>query len=389
MRAVVVTGTILPEHHAIWRAAVARGVEVTLVGGNLNPYTGLWPWQDGDVPGVECVRLPVRQLRRGRGPIWWWYDGLGTVVDDRRPQIVHVLTEAWSTLVLQSLRIRRASPSLKVVAHGCDNQFLHGPRWERALRTAAIRYTLGRLDGYLSWNREGAELAERHGLRRGVAAAVVPAVVPEPSLFANGGSTADARSRFALPADRVVVGYIGRLTPEKGVLDLIDAVGRLDGMTTSCAVWGTGPLRDELGRLLGDRPQLGTLQPPLPLADVPAALRACDILAVPSTTTPEWKEQFGRIAVEAMHAGVPVVGYATGALPEVVGNAGLLVQEGDVDGLSRAVELLAGDPARRTELVARGRARAAALYDPAVAAAAIVRYWEGVLDKPAGNGRAA
>jgi glycosyltransferase involved in cell wall biosynthesis len=387
MRAVVVTGTILPEQHAIWREAVTLGADVTLVGADL-PYIGYWPWQGGDVDGIECLRLPVRQLRPARGPIWWWYDGLQAVIERRRPQVVHVLTEAWSTLVLQSLWIRRGSSSFKVVAHGCDNQFLHGAAWERAMRLAALRFTLRQLDGYLSWNREGAQLAELHGLRRTVSAAVVPAVVPEPGLFTDDQSSqAEARSRFSLPADESIVGFVGRLTREKGVLDLIAAVRRLGGRGISCAVWGAGPLRDEVDGLLADEPMLGTLQAPLPLGDVPNALRACDIIAVPSATTREWKEQFGRIAVEAMHAGVPIVGYTSGALPEVIGDAGILVDEGDVDGLSAAIAALAGDAARRQDLVQRGRERATALYHPAVAAADIVGYWQRVVDDqpPQGN----
>src|SRR5690606_39842146 len=70
-----------------------------------------------------------------------------------------------------------------------------------------------------------------------------------------------------------------------------------------------------------------------------------------------WAEQFGRILIEAMACGVPVIGSRSGEIPRVIGEAGLLVAEGDERGLTEAIRALSGEAELRTGLGARGRAR--------------------------------
>ncbi len=95
-----------------------------------------------------------------------------------------------------------------------------------------------------------------------------------------------------------------------------------------------------------------------------AAVSAADVLVQPSRLQERggWKEGFGLAVVEAMYVGTPVVVYANGALPEVVGPCGVVVDEGDVQGLGRAVAALLTDPQRREQLGRDGRARARERY---------------------------
>ncbi len=83
-----------------------------------------------------------------------------------------------------------------------------------------------------------------------------------------------------------------------------------------------------------------------------------DLLLIPSLTTPTWKEQFGRVAAQAMAAGTPVVASDCGSLPEVVDGCGELVREDDLDDLADTLRRLLGDPVRRADLARRGRRRA-------------------------------
>jgi glycosyltransferase involved in cell wall biosynthesis len=98
-------------------------------------------------------------------------------------------------------------------------------------------------------------------------------------------------------------------------------------------------------------------------------LKAFDVLVLPSVTIlPEHREQFGRVLVEAMAAGVPVVGSSSGAIPEVIGNAGLVVPERDPLALAQATDRILTEPALRDTFVARGRQRAASRFSwPVVA----------------------
>ena len=104
-----------------------------------------------------------------------------------------------------------------------------------------------------------------------------------------------------------------------------------------------------------------------------AELRRLDALALPSRTTPTWKEQFGRILIEAMSCGVPVVGSSSGEIPQVGGDGGLIYPEGDVGALAAARRRLGDDAALRAELGRRGRARVLECYTQAALAR---RYYE-------------
>ncbi|WP_253182145.1 glycosyltransferase, partial [Cellulosimicrobium cellulans] len=122
---------------------------------------------------------------------------------------------------------------------------------------------------------------------------------------------------------------------------------------------GDGPDRAALearARALGDRVRFAG---PLDGDDLVAFYRGLDVLAVPSRETPGWVEQFGRVAVEAMACGVPVVATSTGALPDVVGGAGLLVPPDDPDALRAALVRVLEEDGLAERLRADGAERAA------------------------------
>src|SRR5207244_8488209 len=93
-------------------------------------------------------------------------------------------------------------------------------------------------------------------------------------------------------------------------------------------------------------------------AEMPQFYNSLDLLVVPSLTQPNWKEQFGRVLIEAMACGIPVIGSDSGEIPNVIGEAGIIVPEGNVPALARALETLVQNPTQRQTLGAQGRARA-------------------------------
>jgi glycosyltransferase involved in cell wall biosynthesis len=155
-----------------------------------------------------------------------------------------------------------------------------------------------------------------------------------------------------------VIGYAGRLVPEKGIDLLLKAAAGLEG-EWRVEVLGSGPAEASLEALaerlgIGRRVRFTSWAP----SDrMPGFYRRIDVLAVPSRTQRNWKEQFGRVLVEAMASGVPVVGSDSGAIPEVVGEAGLIFPEGEVEALRGTLRRLMDDAALWGELSARGRAR--------------------------------
>lgn len=187
----------------------------------------------------------------------------------------------------------------------------------------------------------------------------------------RGTRSADAvrlRTAWRVPADAVLVGHVARLAPWKGQIDVIDAAEMLvreypDAYVAIVGgdVFGAYPgyeatLRAAVAtRGLGHRVVLAGHA-----EDMPAVLEAVDVLVHASAAEP-----FGRAVIEAGAAGVPVVAYGGGGVPEIVvdGATGLLVPPGDRRALAGALVRLAGDEALRRRLGENGRVHVAAHFD--------------------------
>jgi glycosyltransferase involved in cell wall biosynthesis len=166
----------------------------------------------------------------------------------------------------------------------------------------------------------------------------------------------------AAPRDTFVIGYAGRLVPEKGLDVLIDAAADLGG--SALRFVGNGPLREELRKRAAARSVALEIDTTVKHQDMAAAYASFDVLVLPSRTTDTWAEQFGRVLVEALSCGVPVVGSDSGEIPWVIGSTGggLVFPEGDVGALREALVRLRDAPALCRELAERGAERARAQF---------------------------
>ena len=109
----------------------------------------------------------------------------------------------------------------------------------------------------------------------------------------------------------------------------------------------------------------------VPHEEVPKYMNVLDCLVLPSLTTPSWKEQFGQVLVQAMACGVPVIGSSSGAIPEVIGDAGLVFMENDVEDLRKQIESLMGSDDLAKKLQTEGLKRARSLYSTEVIASSL------------------
>lgn len=329
-------------HHSVvsaWRERDrqlrAQGVDIGLLaakrwneGGQL---VRLDPGEDTFVRGVATVGTNPNGFVFDPFPVWRALRAEPDLIDLHEEPVGIVTAQV---LALRWLR-RMRTPYILYSAQNIDRRYPIPFRWfERwALRGAAGAYVC---------NRDAGGILVRKGLRG--PARLIPlgldtaAFVPEER---DG------------PDERPVIGYVGRLEPKKGVAVLLRAVATRPEWTLE--ITGDGPQKAELEALaadlgITDRVRfLGFAQD----AELAARYRRLDAIAIPSLPRPTWLEQFCRVAVEAMASGVPVVASASGAIPDVVGEAGLLVEPDDVADLAaRLGDALDAD--RWRELRARG-----------------------------------
>ncbi|MCL5110763.1 MAG: glycosyltransferase family 4 protein [Chloroflexi bacterium] len=288
-----------------------------------------------------------------------FYPRLGQAFSGSRPEVVHADEEPYNLATLQMLLLARQAGA-RSLFFTWQNLYRRYPFPFRAVEA----YNLAHFDLAVAGNAEAVAVLRRKGFRKEVA--VIPQFGVDPELFRPPEAAVEPRP--------FTVGYLGRLVEQKGLADLVRAVAALGGETRLVLV-GAGPLEAEL-RALAAQVGLGerlVVRAPVPSITVPEALWQLDALVLPSRTRPNWKEQFGRILVEAMACGVPVVGSDSGEIPNVIGDAGLVFPEGDVTALYRCLERLRGSAEERSRLAGLGRRRALAQFTHAQVAA---RYAE-------------
>ncbi len=292
--------------------------------------------QDGGAAGIEVRRMPP-------GSRWERVAWLARQLRSLRPDAVWVQEEPIDPFLLEILALHRFRPRPRIVAAVCENIF-PPPRnpVERALRRALWP----RLDGLVAVAGPSLE---------GIRAAGMPSFVPARTLVAGGLEPPAQVERRLLPfaPSAFVVGFVGRVVEEKGWRVLARALDTLPD-EFRLAVAGDGPDLPALEAALGARVHVAGLLPKQQLWGFYAAL---DCLAVPSLTRPRWKEQLGGTILDGLAMGLPVVASASGGIPDALGEAGLLVPEGDAAALAQALRRLRSDAGLRGRLAAAGRER--------------------------------
>ncbi|MCP3103081.1 glycosyltransferase family 4 protein [Myxococcus sp. K15C18031901] len=243
------------------------------------------------------------------------------------------------------------------------------------------RFVVDRASGWMAWGETVREnLLQRPGYASRPSRAIPMGVALEAFQPDRAQGEDFLRELGWSPSGPPVVGYLGRFVPEKGVPLLMAALDALETPWRALFVGG-GPLEEGLrgwATRHGDRVRVVT---GVPHAGVPRALNAMDVLCAPSQTTPQWKEQFGRMLVEAFACGVPVLGSDSGEVPHTLGDAGIVLPESKPEAWTEALATLLESPARCQELAERGRERAASRFAWPVVARAHLDFFTQVLEQ--------
>jgi glycosyltransferase involved in cell wall biosynthesis len=288
-----------------------------------------------------------------------------------QPEVVHVLGEPWQRGTIDAVRAAKAVGAL-VGVHFAENgpALRGGGGW---LRRQGGRRGLAVADYAVGWSSAAAMLAnEVWGVR--VPVSVFPSVgIPQASFQTSPREWHQRRKRML---------FAGRLVEEKGVLDVLEVSRRLQPQGIRCTIVGEGPLRpvvlaaqskgvvDYLGRIPRSAVANAMAQAGVTLVPSrPGALPGPFGIRIPSG------EQFGLVIAESLAAGTPVTAYRVGAIPEVVGSGGSIVDAGDVDGLVEATQQLLGNEERWRQTAEDGRIWAKRFSDERIAEQ-LCRLWD-------------
>jgi glycosyltransferase involved in cell wall biosynthesis len=292
-----------------------------------------------------------------------FYPRLGRRIRAFAPDVVHIDEEPYNCATYHALWLSRRTGA-RTVWFTWQNLNRKYPLPFRLVE----RYNLRHVD-YAIVGSVGAETVWRE---KGYVGPL--AVIPQFGVAADVFTPGPQRD----PARGFVIGYVGRLVEEKGVDLLLRAVTGLKG-PWQLVVAGAGP---ELASLVELARGLGlvnrvSFEEHIPNTRMPPFYQGLDALVLPSRSRANWIEQFGRVLIEAMACGVPVVGSDCGAIPDVVRDAGLIFPEGDVGALAECLRRLIHDPALCAELARRGRERVLTQYAQAhIAAQTVAVYRE-------------
>ncbi|MGC8489430.1 MAG: glycosyltransferase [Clostridia bacterium] len=345
------------------------GLELTLV---VPPQWGSLPYEAVADEPFRTRILPVRLSGRNH---FHWYPGMGQVLQEEKPDLVHVDEEHYSLvtgLLFRETR-RRRIPALFFT-------------WQNILKRYPLpfarteQFVFRHAAGAIAGNQEAGDVLRQKGY--GGPLAVIPQFGCDPDVF-RPRAHSQTRSAWGLAEGEVTVGYVGRLVPEKGLDTLLEAMIPILRVRprTRLILAGSGPLQEYLSTQIetaGLAAQV-RLVPWTPSHQMPDLMNALDILVLPSKTTPTWKEQFGRVLPEAMASEVAVVGSTSGEIPRVIGDAGRVFEEGNARELRDVLEALLSDPVERHRLARRGRVRVRERFTQSAIATDTLSFYRSIL----------
>jgi len=263
---------------------------------------------------------------------------------EHRPHLIDMNHEPYSVACAEVLTLcGRYAPDSPVVMQTAQNILRRYPApfsWleQRAFRRVSAAYVC---------SETVREVLRAKGFRK------------EAPIIPFGVDLSSFKSRVEPRVVGRTIGFVGRMLPGKGLNVLADALKQLRDEEWQLLVVGDGSERESFTRELSDSGLLerarftGAVSYDL----TPDYFQEIDVLVIPTQTTARIREQFGRVIVEAMASGVPVIGSTCGAIPEVISDAGLVFPEGDGTALATSLRRLLSDRELQERFSRMGRAR--------------------------------
>lgn len=328
-----------------------------------------WRADDGGKQYIEATAR--RDWKLIVAPIWLnghfhvhAYPTLGQIIRSASPDIVHIDEEPYNLATFHAMRAARRAGARALFVTWQNLFRAYPPPFSRM-----EQYNYRQASYALAANDDAASVLRRKGYQGPIA--VFPQFGVDTDMFVPRARATEGPPR---------VGFVGRLKVDKGVDCLIQAFAPL-ASRAQLVIVGRGPHEPELRALAEslDIAEQVRFLGSLPSTQVAEMMAGLDVLVLPSRSLPNWTEQFGRVLVEAMACQVAVVGSSSGEIPNVIGDAGLVYPEDNVDALRTCLADLIDNTGRRLDLGRRGRERVLSRYTQEQIASATYAVWREML----------
>ena len=362
-------------------ANLEPGIEVTIVvpkrwkpGGVMKDAVKTRFWQEGSFRVV-----PISNFSQNNQGLLTFGADLIALMRDFRPHIIQVEQGAKSLAYAQMIILNRL---LGLEAKNLFFTWWNLPYTLKFPVSQLEAHNLRHTDGIVVGNQDGAEVLRQRGYQK--AMQVMPQLGVDEHLF-QPQSQPELLAQLGITPTDFVVGFVGRFVEEKGLLTLMKALANLRDRPWKLLLLGRGALKETLieqANQWGIADRLIWVES-VPHADVFRYINVMNALVLPSETAHQfktltssgWKEQFGHVLIEAMACQVPVIGSDSGEIPNVIGDAGLIFPEGNVEALSDRLTQLIDQPEYAKEIGQRGYHRAIAHYTNRALAKELLNFY--------------
>jgi glycosyltransferase involved in cell wall biosynthesis len=295
-----------------------------------------------------------------------------------QPDVINVEYNPWSAMFFQVLVYRALfCPHAKIICTIKKNTYRRYSGLRRWLKDWLSRFSLRWVDHIISGSNMVTQLYEQKFLVPARRITKLHHLGVDTSLFVP------APMRQYETETPVIIGYCGRFDIDKGIIDLIAAVRRVQEQKTrpvALRLLGSGSLSCEIKEQGAATPWLECL-PPVANAEVAQFLQGLDIFVLPSRILEDHQEHDAHALMEALAVGVATIGTRSGIIPEILGEGiGLLVNPEAPDELAAAIEQLVNDPRARKMLGIRGRKKAEIEFALDIIAQRKIEIFQGALD---------
>lgn len=327
-------------YHGKLRELARHGVDLTVIS------PARWGRQPAEISDATEYKIKFLPCTLSGFNHFHFYRSLLQATD---ADLVHIDEDPWSLVTYQWMRycVKRGVPALFFTWQNIHKSF---PPPFRQFENYSFHHAAGAIAG----NEEARDVLFSKKFTR--PSVVIPQFGVDPVVYQRH-QVDDLKQQLGLH-HKFVVGYVGRLVREKGIADLICAFAHMPERCVLVMV-GDGNFRGPAETLAGNLNIASRIRwiSNVPSLQIPRYMSLLNVLVLPSRTTRSWKEQFGRVLIEAMASETVVVGSGSGEIPSVIGEAGLVYPEGDVAELSSRLRTLEAAPQLMEKFRAAGLRR--------------------------------